>query len=393
MPNSINRIERGRSAVRRRAMAWSFILILGGAIALPLAGYLYANMQPAHAQAGSEDANPRSNLWRSVRGGNEGYTAVRGDETNVLIQNGGHNWRQLRNGPIATYGGWFLFLSAVAIMAFFALRGRVDLDAGRSGQVVKRWALWERMLHWYTAILFIVLSVTGVSLLFGRKLLIPLLGPQGFAGYAQFAKDFHNYLGPFFAGGVALIIVCWIWHNFPKAEDFKWFAQGGGILGKAHPSAGRMNAGEKVWFWLICTVGVAVCVTGVVLDFPGVWDQTRDTMQKANVIHSIAAIAWIAVFFGHVYIGTIGSEGSLEGMTTGYVDANWAKQHHDLWYEQVKDQAVSGAAVAGGGAMAAAGGAVAAVAGAASSAAAGMLPQDSVLRRHYEQAASSGYAT
>ena len=34
-------------------------------------------------------------------------------------------------------------------------------------------------------------------------------------------------------------------------------------------------------------------------------------------------------------------EGSFEAMTTGYVDANWAEQHHDLWYAEVKDSAVS----------------------------------------------------
>jgi hypothetical protein len=25
-------------------------------------------------------------------------------------------------------------------------------------------------------------------------------------------------------------------------------------------------------------------------------------------------------------------------MTTGYVDENWAKQHHDLWYAEVKER-------------------------------------------------------
>jgi formate dehydrogenase subunit gamma len=36
----------------------------------------------------------------------------------------------------------------------------------------------------------------------------------------------------------------------------------------------------------------------------------------------------------HIYIGTIGSEGSLESMTTGYVDENWAEAHLDLWYAE-----------------------------------------------------------
>ena len=42
-----------------------------------------------------------------------------------------------------------------------------------------------------------------------------------------------------------------------------------------------------------------------------------------------------AMAMGHIYIGTIGSQGSIDGMKTGYVDATWAKEHHELWYNKV----------------------------------------------------------
>ena len=38
--------------------------------------------------------------------------------------------------------------------------------------------------------------------------------------------------------------------------------------------------------------------------------------------------------FGHIYMGTLGVEGVFEGMWTGSVDAVWAEQNHDLWYEE-----------------------------------------------------------
>jgi formate dehydrogenase subunit gamma len=138
---------------------------------------------------------------------------------------------------------------------------------------------------------------------------------------------------------VLLIVVSWIKYNLPAKEDLEWFKKGGGIVGNEHPPAGRANAGEKVWFWIICTVGLGVCVTGLILDFP-IFNQTRGIMQTSQLLHALLAIGWIAVFFGHVYIGTIGTEGALEGMTTGYVDANWAKQHHNLWYEELKKRGV-----------------------------------------------------
>ena len=57
-------------------------------------------------------------------------------------------------------------------------------------------------------------------------------------------------------------------------------------------------------------------------------------MQYANLIHGGAAILFIAFGLGHIYLGTIGMEGALEGMTKGTVDENWAREHHDLWYEE-----------------------------------------------------------
>jgi formate dehydrogenase subunit gamma len=90
-----------------------------------------------------------------------------------------------------------------------------------------------------------------------------------------------------------------------------------------------------IWFWIIATVGVTVCITGLILDFPN-FGQTRETMQLANLIHAVLAVIWISVAFGHIYIGTAGTEGAIEGMTTGRVSVEWAKQHHDLWYEEVR---------------------------------------------------------
>lgn len=323
-----------------RIMLWSIAMILVGAMVLPLTGYVYVELVSTTQAQGEEQTNPRSNFWTVVREGNEGYVASKGPYTvNTLVQNGGQNWRQYRNGPIATYGPWVLAVMLLAIVLFHLMtRGGVGLEGERSGKTVQRWTGFERFLHWFTASLFIILSITGLSLLFGRAVLIPVLGSAGFAAWASFSITLHNYLGPLFVVGVLVEILLWIRHNIPNATDFKWFAQGGGLLGKGHPSAGRMNGGEKLWFWIICTFGVAVCVTGLILDFPN-YGFSREDMQLASLIHAICAIVWIAVALGHIYIGTAGTEGSLEGMTTGRVSVEWAEQHHDQWYEEVKDTA------------------------------------------------------
>jgi formate dehydrogenase subunit gamma len=90
-----------------------------------------------------------------------------------------------------------------------------------------------------------------------------------------------------------------------------------------------------VWFWLGVTLaGIVVSVTGLVLDFPN-FGQGRETMQIANILHAVAAIGFMALSIGHIYLGTIGLEGSYDAMRHGTVDETWAKEHHDIWYQQV----------------------------------------------------------
>ncbi len=335
----------GRVSNRRRLAGWTFAIILGGAIALPLGGYLYTGLT---AEAAAEkQTNPRANYWRAVRQGVEGYTAVSGvrldgtrvnTETNVLIQNGGQNWRQARNGPVASIGPWVLAVALGAIVLYFLLQGPVKLERQPSGRTLLRWSLAERVLHWYTAILFILLAITGLSLLFGRAVLIPVLGPQGFSGWATFSIYVHNYLGPFFVIGVVLELLAWVRHNIPTKTDWEWIKQGGGLIGKGkHPHAGRINAGEKILtFWVgLFALGLTVSITGLFL-LGWIGSGMRETMQTANLIHASASVVWIAVMLGHMYLGSVGVQGAWDAMARGKVSEEWAKQHHDLWYSEVK---------------------------------------------------------
>jgi formate dehydrogenase subunit gamma len=249
----------------------------------PLVGFPAVGISPAWAQSAdpaAEEANPRANFWRAVRKGDAGYSAVSGQETGVLIQNGGENWRALRNGPLTLYGGWFLVGVAVAILLFYLVRGTVKLERGRSGLTVPRWSAFERIVHWYTAMLFLLLMITGLSLLFGRYLLIPMIGKDAFAAWAGLAKQLHNYAGPFFAAGLLVELLKWVRHNIPKKVDAEWFARGGGMVGSKHPPAGRMNGGEKLWFWILATVGITMVASGFVLNFPN-FEQTRGRSRLA----------------------------------------------------------------------------------------------------------------
>jgi formate dehydrogenase subunit gamma len=278
--------------------------------------------------------NPRANFWRAVRDGVPGYTSVASEAHKVLIQNSGQNWREIRNGPLANIAPWVLAAVLAIIGLFYVAAGRDRLEEPRSGDLILRFSLAERILHWVTAVLFILMAITGLSMLFGRAILIPVFGYSGFASYMQVGKMVHNYCGPIFLAGVVIEIIVWIKDNIPKKMDLIWFKNLGGMIGKGpRPHSGKVNGGEKAWFWIVVIAGLGIGITGLILDFPN-FGQSRLTMQVAHIIHASLAILFIAASFGHIYIGTIGAEGTFEGMWSGKVDASWAKQHQDLWYEE-----------------------------------------------------------
>jgi len=80
-----------------------------------------------------------------------------------------------------------------------------------------------------------------------------------------------------------------------------------------------------------------VSSSGFVLNMliPG-FDYTRGNMQIANVVHLISAVIFMSMALGHIYMGTLGMEGAYTAMATGYVDDEWAKEHHDLWYNDIQ---------------------------------------------------------
>ena len=290
-----------------------------------------------------------STIWHDIRKGVAGNADVTQPGQGVLIQSQGEDWRLLRIGYVQPWG-WKLLAAILAVIAvYFAIRGRIKLKDGRSGRVIPRFSLVERVVHWFAAILFVLLGVSGLVILLGRPLLIPLIGAGNFSLLASASMQGHNLFGPLFILSILALFITFVRGNGYGWVDLKWLFKAGGLLG-GHASSRRYNFGEKSWFWWATICGIALSVTGVLMLFPDYLPEFfqsfakntppgRTLMQFANLIHAVAALAFIAFGFGHIYLGTIGMEGALEGMTKGTVDENWAKEHHDLWYEEHLAQA------------------------------------------------------
>ncbi len=330
----------------RRWLRASLLLSLVVVLVVPLVPYALQQQGDGGALAGRVPV-PGADLWRAVRqreGPVQGVTQVQGVDSGVLIHTGGEGWRRFRSEVLIPWGAGLMGLVLALILLFYLVRGPIPIPGGRSGRTVRRFEVNEIVLHWAVVVVFWILGLSGLTLLYGRLVLIPLLGPEGFSPTASAAKEAHNLFGPvFLVLNVALFLV-FFRDNLPGRGDWDWLRRAGGMFGGGHAHAGRFNAGEKIWFWLATLGGMVIAVTGLILDFP-VFGQGRVVMTGSHVLHAGFALLVIAVSFGHTYLATIGLKGSLESMTRGTVDANWARAHHDLWYERLER---SGKVQAGG---------------------------------------------
>lgn len=319
-------------SIRRLLLAgWLAVCsVLGGAVAAA---------DRAEQQAERQREQPLNNapVWREVRSGDLGVTQVRGRETGVLIQSAGETWRLVRNGPVSMIGGWLLILVPVVILGFYKVSGPMRLHGKPTGRTIERFTPWERIVHWSTAITFVILAITGILLLLGKYFLLPVIGYSGFSLFASLSKSVHNFVGPLFIFCTAVMFFTFLRENLFRKFDLEWLRKAAQVLtGKAHVPSGKYNAAEKGWFWGgVALLGLIVGGSGLVLDFPN-FDQTRLTMQIANITHAVGALLFVLASFGHIYMGTIGTEGAFEAMRSGRVDETWAREHHELWYREAK---------------------------------------------------------
>ena len=264
----------------------------------------------------------------------------------VLEQPAGRDWRYFHDVTLRWTGAIAILGMLAVLILFYLIRGMVRIEGGRSGRTLVRFNAFERFVHWMTASCFIVLALSGLNITFGKELLTPLIGPETFAMWSQWAKYAHNYLSFPFTIGVVLMFLMWLAWNFPSGVDFKWIKEGGGLFGNKHPPARRFNAGQKVIYWIVVLGGGAAAVTGYLLMFP-FYATDIAGMQLAQMVHGIVSVVFVAVMLAHIYIGTIGMEGAFEAMGKGEVDVNWAQQHHSLWLEkQTRKGRVGGGGVA-----------------------------------------------
>ena len=256
----------------------------------------------------------------------------------TLQQPQGRDFQAFHEGALPWIGAIVIIGMLLVLALFYFYRGRIRTQAHESGVKLLRFNALERLTHWVTATAFIILALTGLNFIFGKRLLMPLIGADAFSSWSQWAKFAHDFFSWAFMLGIVVMLVVWVWENLPDRYDWQWMKAGGGFFDKSnqtHPPATRFNAGQKLIFWAVVVGGGALSVSGIYLLFP-FWFTDVNGMQLAQVVHATIGIVMIAVILGHIYIGTLGMEGAYEAMGSGTVDLNWAREHHSVWADKQK---------------------------------------------------------
>jgi formate dehydrogenase subunit gamma len=228
-----------------------------------------------------------------------------------------------------------------------------------SGRLIARFNGLERFTHWLTAGSFVVLGLTGLNVLYGRHIILPVIGADAFAFITLWGKWVHNFMAFAFIAGLVLTLVMWVSKNFWDKYDIGWLLAGGGMFKDGvHPPARKFNTGQKILFWSVILAGASVSYTGLgllfpfefapfeltftILNFVGFDLPTElESMQEMQLIqtwHAIVALLMTGLIIAHIYIGTLGMEGAVDAMWSGEVDENWARQHHSAWVAELKGE-------------------------------------------------------
>jgi formate dehydrogenase subunit gamma len=317
----------------------AFVLVAAMTFA-PLSAPVFAQQSPSGKNPTADSVNEEALFKQTPK--IAGRITIPDGKAAVLEQPQGREWRGFHEGWMPWIGAIAILGMVILLGVFYFTKGRVMLEQNEhSGRKILRFNTFERFTHWMTATCFIILALTGLNYIFGKRLLMPLIGPDAFSAITQWSKYAHNFLAWPFIIGLCFMMTVWLADNIPNRVDWAWLKAGGGFFGNRHPSAGRFNAGQKIVFWVVILGGLLMSISGILLMFPFAALDING-MQTIQGIHAVIGVLFIAAMLAHVYIGSLGMEGAYDAMGSGEVDLAWARAHHDLWVEEQQAKTASG---------------------------------------------------
>jgi formate dehydrogenase subunit gamma len=210
-----------------------------------------------------------------------------------------------------------------------------------------RYGPLQRLNHWITAILFILLAVSGLSIGYPSLFWLSWIFNGG-----EGARWIHPYLGCALVISFFLLAVQFVMNNIPNMDDVRWMARIRTVISNHHeglPELNKYNAGQKLVYWGQVALIPVLFVSGVLIweVYAGTW--TSIPVQRiAVLLHALAALFAITIIIVHIY-AAFWVAGTGQAMTRGTVTGGWAYTHHRRWFRESVEKGLtrSGPAVHG----------------------------------------------
>lgn len=227
---------------------------------------------------------------------------------------------------ISPYVGGAIILIVFLIVLHYHSYGPKRITFDPYSQEIQRFSLFERGIHLFRLIAFVVLTVTGLIMAFNLHLWQDLLFSS-----ADQMLDFHIWSGVVFIVTTVFGLFLWFRDALFASYDRDWVRRIGGYLGyKGEVPAGRFNAGQKMFYWYTAVFGIIMSITGVILILKSTFSLA--TICVTSTVHNLFGFILIAGVLAHAYLGTIANPGTWRVLVDGSVTREWARHHHPNWY-------------------------------------------------------------
>ena len=198
---------------------------------------------------------------------------------------------------------------------------------------VRRYIAFTRWNHWFTAICFIVLMLSGFAFFHPS-----LYGLTALFGGGQMTRWLHPFVGIALTVSFLGMFFQLVHLNIIRREDLVWTRNIKDVI-TGHeerlPELGKYNFGQKTVFWGMFWLILALLITGVMMWYQFFPDLvTVQTRRLAIVVHSVSAVLIVLVFILHIF-AALWTRGTLRAMTRGTVTGGWSWRHHRKWLREL----------------------------------------------------------
>jgi len=215
-----------------------------------------------------------------------------------------------------------------------------------------RFSTMQLYMHRYAMLFVLGLIITAlpvlskdifswVAVIFGGPANLFFSGTDVVYQGVNVARLLHRILG---VGLIVLSLLFIVWALY--FDDRKWEiirprAKMGQLynyyMRGIHERFGKYNPGQIFVFKLVMVYVILAIISGLVMWFRSYF--SLPMVRFAHLLHVVAFFIAIAELVVHVYFGIIfppNRKGAVAMFGDGYMPEDFAKEHHEGWYEEVK---------------------------------------------------------